>query len=97
LRENLGKTALQAINERIAIEARVELRSGQKSIKEVAIDLGFDDPLYFSRFFKKQFGVALRIIFQIRNARQSDINIQAEMTRCDLKCVNNEAMELANV
>jgi AraC family transcriptional activator of pobA len=58
LRENLGKTALQAINERIAIEARVELRSGQKSIKEVAIDLGFDDPLYFSRFFKKQFGVA---------------------------------------
>ena len=26
--------------------------------EEVAIDLGFDDPLYFSRFFKKQFGVA---------------------------------------
>jgi AraC-like DNA-binding protein len=58
LKENLGQTALQAINERIAIEARVELRSGRKSIKEVAIDLGFDDPLYFSRFFKKQFGVA---------------------------------------
>jgi len=58
LKENLGQTALQAINERIALEARVELRSGRKSIKEVAIDLGFDDPLYFSRFFKKQFGVA---------------------------------------
>ncbi len=56
LKAELGQTVLQAINERIAIAARVELRSGQKSIKEVAIDLGFEDPLYFSRFFKKQFG-----------------------------------------
>ncbi len=56
LKAELGQTVLQAINERIAIAARVELRSGQKSVKEVAIDLGFEDPLYFSRFFKKQFG-----------------------------------------
>jgi len=34
------------------------LRSGKRSIKDVAIDLRFQDPLYFSRFFKKQFGVA---------------------------------------
>lgn len=56
LKTELGQTTLQAINERVAIEARVELRSGRKSVKEVAIDLGFEDPLYFSRFFKKQFG-----------------------------------------
>lgn len=56
LKLELGQTALQAINERIAIAARVELRSGRKSVKEVAFDLGFEDPLYFSRFFKKQFG-----------------------------------------
>jgi len=56
LKSELDQTVLQAVNERIAIAARVELRTGQKSIKEVAIDLGFDDPLYFSRFFKKQFG-----------------------------------------
>ena len=56
LKSELGQTALQAIGERIAIAARVELRSGRKSVKEVALDLGFDDPLYFSRFFKKQFG-----------------------------------------
>jgi len=58
LKTELGQTALQAINERIAIAARVELRSGRKSVKEVAIDLGFEDPLYFSRFFKKQFGLS---------------------------------------
>jgi len=56
LKAELGKTATQVLNERLAIAARVELRSGQKSVKEVAFDLGFDDPLYFSRFFKKQFG-----------------------------------------
>ena len=56
LKAELGQTAMQVLNERIAIAARVELRSGQKSVKEVAFDLGFDDPLYFSRFFKKQFG-----------------------------------------
>ena len=58
LKAELGQTAMQALNERIAIAARVELRSGQKSVKEVAFDLGFDDPLYFSRFFKKQFGMS---------------------------------------
>ncbi len=58
LKSDIGKTALQAINERIALTARAELRSGRKSVKEVALDLGFDDPLYFSRFFKKQFGSA---------------------------------------
>lgn len=56
LKSELGQTAMQAINERVAIAARVALRSGRHSVKEVAIDLGFDDPLYFSRFFKKQFG-----------------------------------------
>lgn len=58
LRAEMGQTALQAINERLAIAARVELRSGRKSVKQVAFDLGFDDPLYFSRFFKKQFGLS---------------------------------------
>ena len=56
LKAELGQTAMQILNERIAIAARVELRSGRKSVKEVAFDLGFEDPLYFSRFFKKQFG-----------------------------------------
>ena len=65
IKKDLGQTVLQALNERIAVEARFELRSGQKSIKEVAIDLGFEDPLYFSRFFKKQFGVAPSYCFSV--------------------------------
>ncbi|TQV78568.1 helix-turn-helix domain-containing protein [Denitrobaculum tricleocarpae] len=56
VKDELGKSVMQAVNERLAIEARVALRSGKRSIKEVAFDLGFIDPLYFSRFFRKQFG-----------------------------------------
>ena len=56
VKAELGQTAKQLAQERLAIEARVALRTGERSIKEVAFDLGFEDPLYFSRFFRKQFG-----------------------------------------
>ena len=56
IKQELGRSVMQVVNERLAIEARVALRSGKKSVKEVAFDLGFNDPLYFSRFFRKQFG-----------------------------------------
>lgn len=58
VKNELGQTAKQIALERLAIEARVALRTGKRSIKDVAIELGFEDPLYFSRFFRKQFGAA---------------------------------------
>ncbi|MEI9955615.1 MAG: AraC family transcriptional regulator [Ferruginibacter sp.] len=48
-----GKTSLHIINDRILLEAKRELSFSKKTIKEIAFDLGFDDPLYFSKFFKK--------------------------------------------
>lgn len=47
------KSPLQLIHERIAIEARRLLRYTDKSIKEIAFDLNFEDIQTFSRFFKK--------------------------------------------
>ncbi|MBM7067004.1 helix-turn-helix domain-containing protein [Actibacterium sp. 188UL27-1] len=58
VKNELGQTAKQLAQERLALEARVALRTGDRSVKEVAFDLGFGDPLYFSRFFRKQFGAA---------------------------------------
>jgi AraC-like DNA-binding protein len=46
----------QIINDRMALEAKRLLHFTDKSINEVCFDLGFDDPAYFSRFFKKQTG-----------------------------------------
>ncbi len=70
VKQELGQTIMQVVNERIAIAARVELRSGERSVKEVAFELGFQDPLYFSRFFKKQFGSSPSLYFQ--NSVKSD-------------------------
>ena len=48
-----GKTSLHIINDRLILEAKRELSFSKKTIKEIAFGLGFDDPLYFSKFFKK--------------------------------------------
>jgi AraC family transcriptional activator of pobA len=46
-------TATEAIVNRILLEAKRLLINSHLSIKEIAFDLGFNDPAYFSRFIKK--------------------------------------------
>ena len=53
VKRELGKTASELIKEKLIIEAKRELYQGKKTIKEIAFELGFEDPAYFSRFFKK--------------------------------------------
>jgi AraC family transcriptional regulator, transcriptional activator of pobA len=49
-----GKTAQNVIYGLVASEAKRLLTYGDLSVKEVAYKLGFNDPFYFSNFFKKQ-------------------------------------------
>ena len=49
-----GKTAQNVIYGLITSEAKRLLTYGDLSVKEVACQLGFNDPFYFSNFFKKQ-------------------------------------------
>jgi AraC family transcriptional activator of pobA len=51
------QSPLQAIHERITMEARRLLLYTDKSTKEIGFELGFDEVAHFSRFFKKQTGV----------------------------------------
>ncbi|TWI80113.1 AraC-like DNA-binding protein [Lacibacter cauensis] len=53
-----AKTAGDIIADRIILEAKRELSYNSKSIKEIGYELGFDDPAYFTRFFKKQTGIS---------------------------------------
>lgn len=53
-----GKTAGEIISERILLEAKRELYYNTNSVKEIGYGLGFDDPAYFTRFFKKQSGLS---------------------------------------
>ncbi|CAN5801510.1 helix-turn-helix domain-containing protein [soil metagenome] len=47
-----NKTLSSLINERIIIEAKRELYLTDKTVKEIAYELGYEDEFYFSRFFK---------------------------------------------
>jgi len=47
------KSPSQIISDRIALEARRLFYNTDKSVKEVYMELGFEDASHFSRFFKK--------------------------------------------
>jgi len=49
----LGKSPKQIINDRILLEAKRLLVHTHLSIKEIGLNLGFEDPAYFVRYFKK--------------------------------------------
>lgn len=53
-REHLGDTALGVIHQRIILEAKRYLTFTSLSAKEIALVLGFEDPAYFTRFFKQK-------------------------------------------
>ena len=54
VKKELGQTVSELIKEKLIIEAKRELYSKDLSVKEIAFKLGFEDPAYFSRFFKKE-------------------------------------------
>lgn len=56
VREHLGTTPTDLIRNRILIHAKWQLLHTLKPIKEISLELGFSDELYFSRLFKKATG-----------------------------------------
>lgn len=57
---HLNKSPLKVIQDRIHIEAKRYLTFSERSIKETAFELGFEDMQSFSRFFKNKEGVSPR-------------------------------------
>lgn len=53
-----GKTAGDLITERLILEAKRRLLHSSISAKELAYELNFNDPSYFSRFFKTNTGLS---------------------------------------
>lgn len=58
LKKETGKTTTEHLQLRLIDEAKNILLQPNKSISEVAYDLGFEYPAYFSRLFKKKEGVS---------------------------------------
>ena len=53
---SVGKTVSELINEQIILEAKRYLLATSNQVKDIADQLGYEDPSYFIRFFKKQTG-----------------------------------------
>jgi AraC family transcriptional regulator, transcriptional activator of pobA len=53
---SVGKTVTDLINDQIILEAKRNLIATSAQVKEVADKLGYEDPSYFIRFFKKHTG-----------------------------------------
>ncbi len=53
-----NKTISDLIAEKVLSEAKRELYLTSKSVKEISIEIGFEDEYYFSRFFKKHTSIS---------------------------------------
>ena len=58
LKHETGKTALELIHLYVISEAKNMLVVDDRSISEIAYQLGFENPPYFSRLFKKEVGMS---------------------------------------
>lgn len=58
LKQETGKTAMDLIQLFLVSEAKNLLNSGNYTVAEIAYLLGFENPPYFSRLFKKETGIS---------------------------------------
>lgn len=58
LKQETGKTAIDLIHVFLISEAKNLLRSEDHTVAEIAYTLGFENPPYFSRLFKKETGIS---------------------------------------
>ena len=64
LKQETGKTALELIHLHVISEAKNLLVGGEQSISGISYQLGFENPPYFSRLFKKEVGVSPKEFLQ---------------------------------
>ncbi|WP_134554862.1 helix-turn-helix domain-containing protein, partial [Pseudomonas aeruginosa] len=53
-----GQTALGIVHQRLLLEAKRDLVYTAMTVNEIADRLGFSEPAYFTRFFKRLSGVS---------------------------------------
>jgi len=54
------RSPMQIVHARIILEAKRQLLYTSTSVNEIAYELGFDDPAYFTRFFSQRIGMSPR-------------------------------------
>ena len=54
----LGRGVKRVVSERRLLEAKRLLMFTVRTVEDIAYEIGFDDPAYFSRFFRERVGEA---------------------------------------
>ena len=62
-----GQTAMQIINNVLILDARTLLRTTSTPVKDIALNLGFNNASFFNQFFKKHVGMTPQ---QFRNSEK---------------------------
>ncbi|MBO5947795.1 helix-turn-helix transcriptional regulator [bacterium] len=57
IKQTSGETVMQWINKMVILKAKEMLKEGNLLVYEIADELNFPNPSFFSRFFKKQTGI----------------------------------------
>lgn len=68
-RRLVDRSALELLHERLLLEAKRQLTYTNMSVGQVAESLGFSEPAYFTRFFKRLTGFAPRHFRQRQHSR----------------------------
>src|SRR5205823_4430440 len=56
VRKQTGMTASDLIHERVVVEVKRSLVHVEANISDISVSLGYDDPAYFARLFKRSTG-----------------------------------------
>lgn len=56
-RASTGLTVFELLQSRLITECKILLRTSASSVKEISYKLGFNDPAFFGRFFRKHMGM----------------------------------------
>ncbi len=68
-RQLAGRSALQLLHERLLLEAKRQLTYTNMTIGQVSDSLGFSEPAYFTRFFKRNTALSPRD-FRVRQSQE---------------------------
>jgi len=73
-KKHFNKTLTSLITERIIIEAKRELYLTNKTVKQLAYELGYEDEYYFSRFFKKNASISPQVYRETVGFGKAELN-----------------------
>lgn len=86
-KKTLGKTCSELINEHIVLESKRYLLATSNQVNQIAYQLGYEDPSYFIRFFKKHTGFSPKAFRHSHNAHSAQL-IHRNLLR-STRCFHN--------